>query len=654
MSFILVAICSPVAFANTNIKKLIASLNTASDSNKCNIYYSIYKYYAFYNPDSAYFYLEDGIKNFSSRAYQPGIAMLTNLLGTLDANHGNLLIARKRQLEALQLYKELNKKKGIGLVYNSLGTIDGRQGNWDSATFHFIQAQKVFLEIGYEEGLYDTYTNLGQVNQNTHDFLKALAYYDQALNIAEKDSTGIGAICNAYNNIAIMYGELGELSKSVDYLQRALKRSNKEQYIDVYMYSLLNLGIVYSKFGDQARALASLNEALSIAREKKMPQEHANILLNIASITGKTNAPEAIKQLEEAEQIARSVGDKDLLKDIYSDLADLNKKIGNYKAVVGLMEQIKKYEDSTASVAKVKEIANLQSVYELEQSAAKIKELKFTEQAGMLKRNILLTVVAGLAILVAFILFYLRKMNRVNIKLAHQEQLLKASNHIKDRLFSIIGHDLRSPIGNITMILDLLEKNSGNADDEFILHSLKDQATYSLDTLDKLLYWGKAQISGAQLKLENIDVTDHLVKNIGLLQMNADQKKIRIVNEVPANLSVHADPAHFDFLVRNLLSNAVKFTNTGGQITISADNSKVPGYTTFAVADNGIGLDADRLPKLFDAFQNNSSGTANEKGTGIGLMLCKEFIVEQEGKIWAESSIGIGTTIFFSLPCTRL
>lgn len=639
-----------VAFSQKTINQLVSKLSTAPDSSKVEIYHDIYLYYKYFKPDSAHFYLIDGIKKFTANDYKPGVASLTNWLGMVDANHGNLLIARKRLLEALKLYTELNDKKGIGLVLNGLGTIECRKGNWDSATMHFIQAQKVFQEIGYEQGLGDTYTNLGLINQNTRNFEKSLAYYNKALDIALKYPDKIRIICNVYNNIATVYGEQGNLVKAVDYLQLALKKSDKEEFIDIYMYSLLNLGIIYSKFANNEKALTYLNEALSIAKEKNMPEDYANIVINIAPITGITDPGKAIRQLEEALQVVQPLGNKELIKSIYSGLADLNKKTGNYKAVVTLMEQIKKYDDSTASVEKVKEIANLQSVYELEQSTEKIKELYLTEQTSALKRNILYTISAGLVALVIIILLYLYKTKQLNAKLARHEAQLEASNSVKDRLFSIIGHDLRGPMGNITMILDMLDDEDTPAEERReILHSLSRQSRSTLTTLDNLLVWGRSQIKEAGAKPDVFLPAEYLQKNLDLLEIAAKHKKLSITNDTDGAIKVYGDPLQFDFVIRNLISNSIKFTRANGSIQISSDKQKIPGFVVYSVKDSGIGMKEEELAKIFTPFTTQARGTAGEKGTGIGLTLSKEFVNDAGGHIWVESEAGKGTTFYFTI-----
>ena len=623
-----------------------------NDSERLDIYIAIGKYYQYSNPDSAFFYLQQGIKQFTTSDFKRGIATLTSKLGSLEANHGNVEVGRRMQKEALGIYEELGNRRGIGGVHNALGILDGMQGNNDSAASHFIIALRAYETISYTDGIVDVYINLGKINSELNYFDKALEYNNKALGLIT-DANEVKSRSNLYNNIAIIYGKKGNLKKALEYLEKALKLSDKDEYIDIYVYSLLNMGIVYSRFGDDTKALSQLSEALKIAKEKQMKGEYARVLINIAGITGKTDAPKAIAQVKDALLIAQEIGDKLMLEDAYSELIELSKQTGDYKSAVALMEEFKRYQDSTSGMEKTMAIANLQAVYELEQSNNKLTQLRLIDQAHNLKRNILITVVVCLAMFIVFILFYLDKTRSLNTVLSKKEEQLADANKVKDRLFSVIGHDLRSPIGNITMILDVLEDQSSNPDDQQMLHSLKEQASASLETLDKLLYWGKAQISGKKIEIADFGTDEHISKNVRLLKMGAEQKNIAIQNNVDRAIIIHGDPSHFDFIIRNLLSNAIKFTRTSGIIQINADTTGMPGYTVFSVKDNGVGMSADKLLHIFEPFVNNTVGTAKEKGTGIGLMLCKEFVLENNGEIWVESTEGEGTTFYFSFRSGR-
>jgi signal transduction histidine kinase len=165
-----------------------------------------------------------------------------------------------------------------------------------------------------------------------------------------------------------------------------------------------------------------------------------------------------------------------------------------------------------------------------------------------------------------------------------------------------------------------------------------------------LLYWGKSQIGGKRINITTFNPAPNIEASIVLLKTNAGKKHISVVNNTQSCGNITGDAAHFDFILRNLLANAVKFTRPGGTIHVNAAAGIRKGYVVFSVADNGVGIPAEKLPAIFEPFINNSAGTALEKGTGIGLMLCHEFVLENSGDIWVESKLDEGTTFFFSFP----
>ena len=640
-------ICDSVSGQQT-VEPLLRKLKSAkSDSARLAAYIDINQFYHYYNTDSAYFYVRQGLQTFTESNYAEGIAFAYYLLGSLDANAGEQDAAQKREKKALELFTQINNKRGIASVHNILGMMEGRKGNFDKAAAHFFIALKAYEEIQGTNGIINTYINLGNVYESNGNLDKALDYAHKALALI-KDTNEVDNRCKIYNNLAIVYGKKGDLKTSLGYLEKAMAKSDTEANVISYVYSLMNMGIVYSKFGNSERALASLNEGLRLARKKGMVEESVRLLVNIAEVEGEKEPAKGIVELEHALELARQLGNKPMLEDIYMGLAELNKRTGNYKAVASLLENFISYEDSTRGIEKVKAIANLESVYELEQTKSKISELKLQEQAHTLKRNILVTVVLGLALILILTLFYLRRMQHLNKKLLRQEEELKLSNAIKDRVFSIIGHDLRSPIGNVTMILEMLEFKIKNEGDEQLLITLRGQAAASLETLDKLLKWGKFQIKGGTTENVVFNPYEYAEASIKLLKLMADQKQIELRNLVQPEVRISGDPSHFDFIVRNLLSNAIKFTRNNGHIEIGSNALKRPGYVVFSVIDNGVGISDQKLARLFEPFVHRTEGTANESGTGIGLMLCHEFIRENQGEIWVETAKNEGSTFYFT------
>lgn len=236
--------------------------------------------------------------------------------------------------------------------------------------------------------------------------------------------------------------------------------------------------------------------------------------------------------------------------------------------------------------------------------------------------------------------------------LKQSEDRLREINATKDKFFSIIAHDLKSPFTSILGYSELLKeyaKNCNVKETENYAAIINSSAQQAFQLLENLLDWARIQQGRINFLPQNANLFDISNKIIDLLKDNADQKGITINNEISSNTYVFVDEDMIKTVMRNLVSNAIKFTQSGGSIEIKA--SKIHNEIQVSVIDNGIGISNGNIEKLFDYNSNFSTqGTRNEKGTGLGLSLCREFIEKHGGKIWTKSELGRGSEFVFSLP----
>jgi two-component system sensor histidine kinase/response regulator len=259
--------------------------------------------------------------------------------------------------------------------------------------------------------------------------------------------------------------------------------------------------------------------------------------------------------------------------------------------------------------------------------------------------------------ILAFVLLYSNRMKKrandelevKNREIQLQAHQLKNLNMTKDKLFSIISHDLRSPLASLRGLMDILDVD-GLSSQDFISTSKKLRRNLESvqEDLDNLLFWAQSQLNGLQSNPENLQLRPIVNEKIELFAEIARQKKITIVNEIDESISVVADKNHISLVVRNLLANAIKFNKLGGIITISEKN--IGDYVEISVSDSGVGMTTSDLGKLFNAETHfTNPGTHQEKGVGIGLLLTKEFIEKSGGSIWATSELGKGSTFTFTV-----
>lgn len=258
-------------------------------------------------------------------------------------------------------------------------------------------------------------------------------------------------------------------------------------------------------------------------------------------------------------------------------------------------------------------------------------------------------VVATLLVIVFSLARYFYKTREMN-------KQLKLSNQIKDKLFCIIGHDLSNPIGGITKLLAIMEEDENIGIDELrqMISVIRKQGDASLEILTSLLSWGETQLKGIHINPVNFLVRPLINKNLKALQKHIADKSLEILNHIPSDLMVFADADHFDFIIRNLASNAIKFSFPLGKIEITADFASIGGQVVFSVKDNGKGISTAQQEQFLSANMDVEFGTKGEKGTGIGLTICKEFIKAGGGKIWIKSEEGKGTGVSFTTPTSTV
>ncbi|EAY24248.1 membrane protein, putative [Microscilla marina ATCC 23134] len=237
-----------------------------------------------------------------------------------------------------------------------------------------------------------------------------------------------------------------------------------------------------------------------------------------------------------------------------------------------------------------------------------------------------------------------------NKVLVTQKDRLEALNSIKAKLFSIISHDLRSPINSIQGVLHLMNSDDLSSQEvKSLSNKLNNQVQITQNLLDNLLYWSKLQMQGINVNYTKVNLFQ-LAENTLHLFDTSNSKKLKLHNVVQEDAYAWADANMVALIIRNLIANAVKFTPYGGSITVKVCSND-QDYLKVSINDTGVGIAADNIPLIFDqAAHFSTPGTAQEKGTGLGLMLCQEFVEKNHGKIWVESTLGEGSSFIFTLP----
>lgn len=622
-----------------------------TDTQKLNVYRRVYMYFKDSNIDSTTYYLEQGLKEFTARNYTLGIAAVSGMISGSYGDQGKLKEAEEAGLRALRLYTAMKDEAGVAKSHNAIGVVEGKKGEFSSAIGHFLAALPYFEKVKDTAGIVNTYIKLGTAYDLGGNKDKGLYYNLKGLDLSLKTKQSANT-AYFYNNIGSIYGSQHKFDLALIYLKKGLELGSNPLYADARISPLMNIGNIYAERGEWEKAMKNYKEALALARAIGSKDQENKLLQSLGNVEsllkGKTSQP-----LQDALAMAQETGNRGLQVSIMKDMANVAHGLKNFEEEAMWLRRERMLSDSLFSLEKDKEIANLQSRYELNKSNRELTAIKEAHKVNEQKKQMIVLLAAVLAASLATVLLFLLRSAKLNKKLQLRETELEKANATKDRLFSIIGHDLRGPIASIPALLNIYKSEDTEEDTKkFILNGIEENAEALLETLERLLNWGNLQIKGNVINKTIVSMDETMDNIVRLLSVTAANKNISIVNNLPANVNVYADENHIKFVLRNLVSNAVKFTRSGGVVEIMGEKYSNE-YYLFSVRDNGVGMDKEKLEDIFEPYNTSAKGTAAETGTSIGLMLCREFIRLNGGDIWAESETDKGSVFYFTVKAAR-
>lgn len=632
-------------FAQQPVSELLARLGGEPDSVRIKTYLEISKFYTASQPDSAVDYCNRGIRIAEKQDDKRSIGILLLQLGNVNIVHHHTDLARRFDNEALSIFRNLHDTDGIARAYDELGALDGVQQNTSEATYYLSQAMKYYQDLHDSSGIQQTYHGLGKVYEEKGELEKALTFYLRALVQYEQRSQKPQAYFDLLERIGQLYMKKGNSHLALHYLEEGVQNSNIAIFRDTQITLLDEEGKIYEQSGKKAEALDYYKQALSEARKFNKPEEQAQALISIAGVLKKENATQSLTDLKKALQIAEGLHQPQLEADIYQALAGVYRQEKNYREAITALEEHHRLLDSLLETDTAKDIAELDSSYKLETSRQQVGHLQQVNKRKTSELDTGMVVLTAIVLLLVLLWFYLRKINRLNRE-------LKASNQIKDTLFSVIGHDLKGPAGSAAHLISLMETDDFPEEElRAMLTELRKQTSASFELLNALFEWGRAQLQGVNVSPVELMTEPVIQKNILLLNQQAVQKSILLIDHTPPDARIFADPYHFDFIIRNLLSNAIKFTYPDGRIDITA--SAAGAELIYSVTDTGIGISAAQQRAFMETSLQVQFGTGGEKGSGLGLLLIKEFMRANNGRIWLESVEGRGTTFYIAFPISK-
>jgi two-component system, sensor histidine kinase and response regulator len=621
-----------------------------------------------------------------AESYQEKAIILYRISASYRSSDPKLALAYAK--EAAPLAKKASNLKLLGSIMSITGTSYYSLGDYDNALVFCFTALRIREGIKDINGLTSSYNNIANIYNVKKDYNKALTYYNKALTLSNQHKN-LSVFSSTLINIGNLYLSLDKYDQALAYYQKSLLIKEKLGEREGLIICYINLGLVYTGKKNYALSIHYFNKALPIA------EEIGNVIDIIYALRGKAEAhlktkqyTKAILNAEESLQLAKQSNAKDEIKSCASVLSNIYEAIEDYKNAHKYLTLYAVYNDSITNNSVTDQFAELQVKYETEKKAKanllllskhRLHEEEQTKE-NMLQLLIVIMVVFVGA--VAYVLFkgrqrlrhtyeaLIEKNDRINLtnsvlntqqlelveqanQLKEQKEELQKISDIKDRLFSVIAHDLRGPLVSLKGLLQLMAiKGIPELKQEELFKSLVKGQQNVLWMLDNLFDWARAQMKGYEVKKQDLDFRNLADENIRLLLPIAISKDIRIENRIPENTIVFADNEMMKLVLRNLISNAIKFCNAGNLVVLSAFT--INDVCTVTVQDTGVGMSEDVQQKIFRKSGYSSRGTAQEKGSGLGLSLCKDFIEQNGGTIWAESTLGEGSAFKFKLPAQQV
>jgi two-component system, sensor histidine kinase and response regulator len=618
-------------------------------------------------------YIEDK-KNMSLAQQDTAQVNVLNKL-SFSIRESDPSLALEYSQQATALARKLNYQQGIGRALGNAGWIYYRRGDFVRAMENSYEAMRISERIGDKEEIARSLNNIGASFYEQQQYTTSLENFKKALGISReiKDEK---SVARSLNNISFLYLSAKlSLDSAWSYADQAHKVAEKIKDKYLTSFALRTKGDVFEKRRDYQQALTHYEESLVLSkgsRNNAMINATQRRIANVYLNTGK--ADRAIEVLAKNVTEASLYGFKEELERSYKLLAEAYYKKGEKGLAYEFLQKQSVLHDSLFNDLNTSRLAALQSNYDNDMKQAQIelltKESALKQEEIMRQRFQLYALIGGGTLVFLFVIVLLagfNNMRKAKQKLELQkEELAKKNgmiqekseelsrlNSTKDKLFSIIGHDFRSPIQNLKSLLELFNKqNLSQQEFEHFSKDLKNKIDSLYVNMNNLLNWSVMQLQGIQTKPAVIDLGQLVTEVSDLYTESYRKKEISFTNEISEEALAFADRDHIHLILRNLISNAFKFTPQKGSVRIYSNQAE--GELEISVEDSGIGIASRDFEKLFVRETLwTVNGTNNEKGLGLGLLLCKEFIEKNRGRLFVRSEVSRGTTFTFSLPCVE-
>ena len=561
------------------------------------------------------------------------VGVLINL-ATAYASQGETNKGLQYYFEALERSEEIGNNEFIAIITNNLGDKYNELENYDKAEYYLNRSKEVSEREGLQTNLVRVLLNLGNTYMATERYTEAEDAYSEVLNSHEESGNITGEIQVIYN-LGMLNLARGDYGSARNYLNESLTRSEEANIIPGIYYSTNGLGELELELGNVNEAIRRYESGVSLTEQTENPA------MMIAS---------------------------------YQNMYEAYKKAENYGEALGWLERLNDLDEDLRSAESDRLRAQYETKFDLRRSEQEkqLIEIQREQQQAQLdqQRLIIILALVGISVLliVGFVLLRTnqkrksanaklrdtnRQLKQLNRTVRDQKEELERLNNIKTKLFAIIAHDLRGPLGSLQSLLYLLrEHDLSEKETNELTANLEKNMLENSSMMDNLLGWAQSQMNGLSINKRAFDLRLAVQSVLDQFTLQLESKDIKLVTKVPEQTMIYADYDLMKLVIRNLIANAIKFSNAGSHIRIISKKLEDGNYRV-AIEDQGVGISEEDKHKIFSDEHFTSTGTNKEKGSGLGLNLCKEYVEKHGGTIWFESTKDEGTTFYFTIQAAE-
>ena len=667
------------------------------------------------NPDSTIYYAQKGMELSRRINYKAGFADALVQTAHADYFKGKFNQAKQEFDEAILVYKKVNDDNGLSNCYMLYGRMYNYLANYSEALRYVNKALEIDKKLHNETYESDCYKNIGIIYYSEGQLSTALDYYYKALFLSIKlqnkvfmaaDNNDIGVVLQGMelypkaleyfrkslklfagskdlNGIGTIYENIGEVflhqkdyNRAISYITKSLNIAKQQDDKDGLMSDYTDLGLCFGNTGHFKEAISNLDTSLQIASKYKGVYNEACTLIGLGTVYNlQKDYKNAFKYAMEGQALAIKLGNVSVRSSAALQLNKTLAGLGKFDQAYKLLRQYIELRDSLNNNESIQKLTsyNLELNFRDKQHQLTLqqRERDVLYQQRIKQQRLINTIflIVIMAMIATSMVYYRqkRKQQKINAMLEDknrevlqqktniddQAHKLNELNTLKDRLISVLAHDLRAPLSTLRGLFDLLQDDTISHEQmlEMIPGVLK-KLEYTSDFLDTLLFLINSQMENFESSAKSFYIKDIVAFEFENYHEQAALKGINLVENVPDDAVASADPNSIRIVIRNLITNAIKFSGEDDTIEILVDREG--DHHIITVRDTGTGMSEEQRGKLFKSKVNSKAGTNNESGTGMGMLFCKDLVERCSGRIWVTSQLGEGTAFSFTIPAGTL